>query len=192
MYSKELFRNVIAVSNRHLCDRQIEIQIERICAYHPKAIVLREKDLSEEAYYHLAKRVTAICKRNGILCILHSFADVARRLDHQALHLPLPLLRQYRGGLNDFNLLGTSVHTLEEAREAKQYGVDYAVAGHIYATGCKPGIEPRGVEFLSHLCRNVKLPVYGIGGINLDKEQMAELLTAGARGGFIMSAMMKL
>lgn len=188
----ELLKHVIAVSNRHLCGRPVETQIERICAYHPQAIILREKDLSEAEYYHLAVRVTAICRRYGIRCILHSFVDVARALNHQALHLPLPLLRQHRGKLDVFTLLGTSVHSLEEAQEAERYGVDYMVAGHIYSTDCKWGMEPRGVAFLSHLCRNVNLPVYGIGGISLNQEQIAELLAAGAQGGCIMSAMMKL
>lgn len=56
----------------------------------------------------------------------------------------LPLNR--RGRKEEYRevLLGTSVHSLEEAREAQTLGADYLTAGHIYATDCKRGLPPRG------------------------------------------------
>ena len=47
---------IIAVSNRKLCNRPFLEQIERVCKIHPEAVILREKDLTEEEYGTLAKR----------------------------------------------------------------------------------------------------------------------------------------
>ncbi|MFV0466860.1 MAG: thiamine phosphate synthase [Lachnospiraceae bacterium] len=193
MYEDEqLFKYVVAVSNRHLCKIPLEKQIERICVYHPQAVVLREKDLSEAEYAVLAERVITICNEYNVPCILHSFVEVAKILNHSFIHLPLPLLKEYHEGLTSFSKIGTSVHSLEEAYTAKWYGADYIVAGHVYETSCKKGVEPKGVEFLSEICKNVDIPVYAIGGIGLNKSQILELLEAGARGGFVMSSFMTL
>ena len=60
MYHSEFYKNVVAVTNRSLCERPFLEQIERVCACHPKALILREKDLSEEEYFLLAKEVLGI------------------------------------------------------------------------------------------------------------------------------------
>ena len=43
-----MYRDLIAVTNRHLCSRPFTEQITRVCKLHPKALILREKDLPEE------------------------------------------------------------------------------------------------------------------------------------------------
>ena len=70
-------RNVIAITNRKLCDRPFEEQIRRVCSLHPKAVILREKDLTEEAYRECAKRVKVICDFYKVPCIFHTFWNVA-------------------------------------------------------------------------------------------------------------------
>ena len=47
---------IIAVSNRKLCNRPFLEQIERVCKIHPEAVILREKDLTEEEYGNIGKR----------------------------------------------------------------------------------------------------------------------------------------
>ena len=71
--------------------------------------------------------------------------------------------------------LGISIHSVEEAKEAEQLGASYLTAGHIYATDCKRGLPPRGLGFLKEVCREVSIPVYGIGGIKFDEEQWNDM-----------------
>ena len=52
-----MYRDLIAVTNRHLCSRPFTEQITRFCKLHPKALILREKDLPEEEYFSLARQV---------------------------------------------------------------------------------------------------------------------------------------
>ena len=68
---------ILAISNRHLCNQPFEDQIKRVCEWHPDALVLREKDLPEDEYKALAKNILDICKAYDVPCILHTYWKVA-------------------------------------------------------------------------------------------------------------------
>lgn len=185
---------ILAVTNRRLCSRPFPEQIERVCRFHPEGVILREKDLPEKEYILLARQVKDICDRYHVPCILHTYPGAARELGCTAVHLPLPLLRKYRSGnaLDHLSVIGTSVHSVEEALEAVRLGASYITAGHIYSTDCKKGIPPRGTEFLRKVCENVPIPVYAIGGIRLEEAVLREIHSCHAAGCCIMSGMMTL
>ena len=184
-------KKVLAVSNRRLCSIPFEEQIERVCQWKPGGLILREKDLPEEEYLLLAKEILGLCEQYDVPCIFHTYVNAARELGGSSIHLPLPLLRRYAGTLDDFRVIGTSVHSPEEAREACGLGATYLTAGHINATDCKKGLPPRGTEFLREVCSCVELPVYAIGGIKPEESKIQEVLDCGAAGGCIMSEMMR-
>ena len=210
--------NIIAITNRHLCSRPFMEQLERVCKLHPHAIVLREKDMPEAEYLSLARDVIALCKKYDVQCMLHSFINVAIELEHPYIHLPLPILEAYvKKDLSNnyqqfFKIIGTSVHSVEDAIKAEQLGATYMTAGHIFATDCKKGLPPRGLDFLKNVCDAVGIPVYAIGGINIASSddstasnapstydampdinvpRLADVMECGAAGGCIMSGMMR-
>ena len=184
MYQDIDFSKIIAVSSRHLSRLPYLEQVERICSFHPKAFLLREKDLAPEDYRKLAGEVERICARSGVQMII--------------LHLPLWKLRELRETAREEGKdagklrFGVSVHSTEEAEEAVKLGASYLTAGHVFATDCKKGVPPRGLDFLKAVCRCSPVPVYGIGGIGLDGEQIRTVLEQGAQGVCIMSQMMKI
>ena len=181
--------DILCVTNRALCKGDFLAKIEEIAKAAPSAIILREKDLPQEEYKALAARVMEICERNGIPCILHSFINVAIELNCNKIHLPLHILRGMGSVEKEkFSVLGASCHSLEDALEAEKLGCTYITAGHVFATDCKRGIPPRGVDFLKNVCGSVSIPVYAIGGI--DEENIAEVRSAGAAGACIMSGLM--
>lgn len=178
---------VIAVTARGLCPRPLWEQAERIAAAGISRIILREKDLPEAEYLALAEKMIEVCRRLGVTLILHSFADAARTVGTDRLHMPLPKLSERLCG--EF-VTGTSVHSAAEAAAAERMGAAYLTAGHIFATDCKKGLEPRGLGFLREVCGAVDIPVYAIGGIDEHNAQSA--LDAGAAGVCVMSAAMRL
>ena len=191
-------RKIIAVTDRKLCTRPFLEQMERVAVQHPDAILLREKDLPEEEYEKLAGEVFALCEKHGIELILHSYPAAAEKTGVKKLHLPLEKLREYRAECGKeknrtYDLeVGCSVHSLEEAEEAVQAGAAYLIAGHIYETGCKPGIPPRGLAFFRENCRATDSPVYAIGGSEPGDGRIEEVRQAGARGACMMSGFMKI
>ena len=192
-YLKNQTFRIIAVSNRKLCKRPFLEQIERVCKRHPEAVILREKDLTEEEYRALAKEVMEICSHYQVPCILHKFWKAAVEMEYTAVHLPLPVFRMLTDEeKNKFTKIGISIHSVEEAKEAEQLGAFYLTAGHVYATDCKKGLPPRGLDFLEEICKTVSIPVYGIGGIRFDEKQWQDMERCGAAGGCIMSGMMEI
>ena len=124
--------------------------------------------------------------------IIHFYSEVAEKLNCESIHLPLFKLKENYEKLSKFKIIGTSVHSVEEAIEAQKLGATYISAGHIFATDCKKDLPPRGLEFLKEVCNSVTIPVYAIGGIKLSDVQMDEIIKCGAKGGCIMSGMMSL
>ena len=46
---------ILAISNRHLCNQPFEDQIKRVCEWHPDALVLRRKRFARRRIQALAK-----------------------------------------------------------------------------------------------------------------------------------------
>ena len=235
---------LICVTNRKLCkgyekygfdafyDRISEI-VNMKQDIRPASIILREKDLSEEEYREVAKRLKIICDRAGVVFCAHNYALVAEELGtpaHFPLHVLEKLVRDKKisktnprnsGMLNEisngmpdgrsngmpdgrsnnildrrseiYNLMryAASCHSVEDALCAYKLGCDYVTAGHVYITDCKKGLAPRGIDFLKKMCDSVPIPVYGIGGIDLESDKIDEVKQAGAKGACIMSGYMK-
>ncbi len=189
---KEEYKNVITVTNRKLSSRPFMEQMERVVKLHPRAVILREKDLSEEEYAELAAQILTLCKQYQVPCMLHTYLETARKLQHPYIHLSLFLLKENSEKLSDFLAVGCSIHSVEEAKEAQKLGATYLTAGHIYTTDCKKGLPPRGLDFLREVCNAVTIPVYAIGGIHAGTGQIREVMECGASGACIMSEMMKI
>lgn len=182
--------DILCVTNRALCKSDFLAKIEEIAKAAPSAIILREKDLTEGEYKALAASVMEICERNDITCILHSFINAAIELNCDKIHLPLHILRGMSSLEKEkFTVLGASCHSVEDALEAEKLGCTYITAGHVFATDCKKGIPPRGVDFLKNVCQSVSIPVYAIGGI--DEKNISSVKIAGAAGACIMSGLMQ-
>ena len=166
MLSKNERDKIICVTNRKICSIPLEQRIEQLAKIGIKKVILREKDLSEDEYTALAEKISSI---SGIELYIHSFPNAARRLSIKRLHLPLSLLNEEI--CSEFETVGASVHSVEEAKTAEKLGASYITAGHIFATNCKRGLAPRGLGFLKAVCESVKIPVYALGGITSDNMQ---------------------
>lgn len=181
---------VLAITNRKLCTGDFLTQIDKVIDIKPKGIVLREKDLSREEYKSLAKEVMERCNNKNIPCILHSYYDVALELGCDKIHVPLNIMKNNSNELKKFNVVGVSIHSVDEAKEAEKLGATYITAGHIFKTDCKKGVPPRGIEFLKEVCSNVNIPVFAIGGINENNKK--QVIEVGAYGVCMMSSLMKI
>lgn len=187
---------LLAVTNRKLCAGSLPEQLEIICSsqHKPDAVILREKDLAAAEYNQLAQEAAKICAAYHVQLILHSFWYTAIELDCKNIHLPLAVLQtsEFQHYRNKFQLIGASIHSMEEAQQAAALGVNYLTAGNVYVTSCKVGLPGRGLVWLNEICKEIKLPVYAIGGISLSGEQFDYLQKSGAAGACIMSEFMLL
>lgn len=185
----------IAVTDAACCPRPLVQQLKRLtnCPYPPDAVMLRAKNLSAAEYEALARQALHIFQDATAQIFLHGHWRLAQRLGVTRLHLPLKnLLALPPSDRSCFSDISVSVHSPEEARQALQCGATRLVTGHIYATSCKPGLPPRGLDFLRQVCRESPVPVYAIGGVGLNAAQWQDLQACGAAGACIMSAYMQI
>ena len=196
------FRNIkkIAVTNRHLCyacyremglikdgetacDCLLDLFKKLAKSDDYDTIILREKDMDEAEYEQLAVAAYDICKQYGKELVIHNFPRVAEKLGC-AIHLPFQLFAQGCGE----KVVGTSVHSVEDALYAESHGASYVIAGHIFETDCKKGLQGRGLDWLTSVCRAVSIPVYAIGGIT--EENTPDVIACGVSGYCMMSSVL--
>lgn len=180
---------ITAITNRHLCTGDFFKQIEKIAALHPDRIILREKDLSDEDYLKAAIVCHDICTAYKIPFSVSGRSSIAIQMSAD-LHLPFSRINELQKLAGQFKTIGVSIHSIDEAAAAEKAGASYLIVGHIFTTDCKPGLPPRGLSFLKEVCSAVHIPVYGIGGINL--KNLSQVRAQGAKGGCMMSGVMKL
>jgi thiamine-phosphate pyrophosphorylase len=189
--------SIIAVTKRLLCGTSpgaFLAQIEAVAAVGVTALILREKDLSPPDYEALSRQTAAVCARHGIPFIPHNFIESARTLNCGRLHLSWETFRLLAEGKNATGslpgiALGVSVHSVDEAKYAADRGAAWLIAGHVFPTDCKKGLEARGIEFLSGVCAAAAIPVYGIGGIT--EGNIALVPGTGAAGVCLMSSLIE-
>lgn len=193
----EFLMKWIAVSNRKLCGFPLPVQVQRLGALaqdKPAALILREKDLSEMEYEALGWQVMASCREADITCIFHYYIEAARRLGGTRIHLPMSVFMEHSSRLEDFERVGVSIHSVEDALAACRLGASYLTFGHVFSTDCKPGLLPRGPEMLREVCAAVArhyplVSVYAIGGICRENAQLC--IAQGATGVCLMSEAMR-
>lgn len=189
------YEHTIAITNRALVQGDFLEQMQKVIRLHPHAVILREKDLSDDAYEVLAEKILGLCEAEGVRCFLHSRIAVARNLGCRRIHLSVPVLEamseEERIGLkHDFAEISVSCHSLEDVDIAVKNGATQIILGTIFETECKKGLKGKGTGFVEAICKSCPLPVYAIGGISL--ERLPQVRKAGAAGGCMMSGFMKL
>lgn len=180
--------DIVAVTNRKLCSGNFLQQVQRLARSGVSAIILREKDLSEDAYLQLARQCQQAVESYGVPLIPNPYVAAARALQLKQIQVSFPLFADNYKSFTDFERVWVSVHSREEAWQAEQWGAGALIAGHIFATVCKKDVAPRGLEFLQQICENVSIPVYAIGGINAKTYPL--LQQSGVAGACVMSQSM--
>jgi len=152
----------------------------------------RNKTASMKEAYGEALALRQAAAKAGVLFIVNDRCDLALAVDADGVHLgqgdlPLDLARRVMG---PDKLIGISTHNLDQVRDATAGKPDYLGFGPIFTPGSKQDHDPVvGVEGLRAMRRLTSLPVFAIGGIQID--QAGEVMRAGANGVAVVSAILK-
>ena len=154
-----------------------------------RLVQYREKDKPSREMLEEAKQLAKLCKSNGALFIVNDRLDIALSVDADGVHLgqsdlPIDLARKILG---KGKIIGTSNHSVEEARQSEKAGADYISVGPVFHTDTKKDAGPPvGLNLLKQIRAITKLPIVGIGGVN--EENLKEVLQAGADSVAVISA----
>ena len=132
--------------------------------------------------------------RRQPVVFVHNFADFALSAGERNLWLPLGVLRSFSAAHGaeflraNFKKLVASCHSEAEAREALELGANAICLSHIFATDCKAGLAPRGLNLIRAVRGFYDGEIYALGGIT--SRNFASVLRAGADRIAVMSSAM--
>jgi thiamine-phosphate pyrophosphorylase len=154
-------------------------------------IQLRGKGKSIDELVDLAAEIHGITGPAATPLIVNDHAEVAARVHIEGVHVgqdddSIAVARQ-KGGRD--LIVGKSTHSLAQARAAQVERADYIGFGPIFATPTKPDYPPIGLSDIKQVHAEVSLPIFCIGGINIDNLQ--SVIDAGAKRVVMVSALLK-
>lgn len=166
-------------------------KVETACRSGVTIVQLREKNLTTNQYYQLAKQVKEITDAYQIPLIIDDRLDVCLAVDAAGLHigddeLPVPVARQVLG---PDKILGVTAKTVKRALEAEEGGADYLGTGAIFPTTTKENAPITLISTLKTICQRVAIPVVAIGG--LTSENIDQLIDTGIAGVAVVRDLMQ-
>ena len=166
-------------------------KVETACRSGVTIVQLREKNLTTNQYYQLAKQVKEITDAYQVPLIIDDRLDVCLAVDAAGLHigddeLPVSVARQVLGS---DKILGVTAKTVKRALEAEESGADYLGTGAIFPTTTKENAPITLISTLKIICQRVAIPVVAIGG--LTSENIAQLIGTGIAGVAVVRDLMQ-
>lgn len=157
-------------------------KVETACRSGVTIVQLREKNLTTNQYYQLAKQVKEITDAYQVPLIIDDRLDVCLAVDAAGLHigddeLPVSVARKVLG---PEKILGVTAKTVKRALEAEEGGADYLGTGAIFPTTTKENAPITLISTLKTICQRVTIPVVAIGG--LTSENIDQLIGTGIAG----------
>ena len=166
-------------------------KVETACRSGVTIIQLREKTLTTNQYYQLAKQVKEITDAYQVPLIIDDRLDVCLAVDAAGLHigddeLPVSVARKVLG---PEKILGVTAKTVKRALEAETSGADYLGTGAIFPTTTKENAPITLISTLKTICQTVAIPVVAIGG--LTSENIDQLIGTGIAGVAVVRDLMQ-
>ena len=166
-------------------------KVETACRSGVTIVQLREKNLTTNQYYHLAKQVKEITDAYQVPLIIDDRLDVCLAIDAAGLHigddeLPVSVARKVLG---PEKILGVTAKTVKRALEAETSGADYLGTGAIFPTTTKENAPITLISTLKIICQTVAIPVVAIGG--LTSENIDQLIGTGIAGVAVVRDLMQ-
>lgn len=166
-------------------------KLETACRSGVTIVQLREKNITTNQYYQLAKQVKEITDAYQVPLIIDDRLDVCLAVDAAGLHigddeLPVSVARQVLG---PEKILGVTAKTVKRALEAEEGGADYLGTGAIFPTTTKENAPITLISTLKTICQRVAIPVVAIGG--LTSENIDQLAATGIAGVAVVRDLMQ-
>ena len=189
--NREVLR-LYLVTNRYQDSLESFLEkVETACRSGVTIVQLREKNLTTNQYYQLAKEVKEITDSYQVPLIIDDRLDICLAVDAAGLHigddeLPVSVARQVLG---PEKILGVTAKTVKRALEAEEGGADYLGTGAIFPTTTKENAPITLISTLKTICQTVAIPVVAIGG--LTSENIDQLAATGIAGVAVVRDLMQ-
>lgn len=135
---------------------------------------LRATTLDSDHYLALAREVVALCRRAGARVLLNAAPSLLTECEADGIHLNANrLMGLEKRPVARGRLLAASCHNLKELSHAERLGVDFAMLSPVKATASHPHAEARGWHWFHCHTERASIPLYALGGMELDDMEIA-------------------
>jgi thiamine-phosphate pyrophosphorylase len=153
-------------------------------------VQLREKNATAQEFIQLGKKIKELCALYDAIFIINDRVDIAHIVGADGVHLGQDDIdiNSARHLLGKDAIVGISTHSPEQAQKAVESGADYIGVGPVFKTPTKPGRQAVGLEYVKWAAKNVDIPWFAIGGIDLNN--IDQVIKAGATRVAVIRAIM--
>lgn len=192
MARAELDLRLIVITDAQLAQsRPVDAVVREALEAGAPAVQLRDKRASSRELFEHAVRLRSLTSLHNALLFINDRFDVALAARADGVHLgpgDVPLAAARRAAPAAL-LIGWSTDDPEQARQAEWQGASYIGCGAVFGTATKDvGGEQIGIDRLRTVVEAVRIPVVGIGGV--DVSNVARVAAAGAAGAAVVRAIM--
>jgi len=140
---------------------------------------LRDKRLGDRELLDRARLLRSLSQGSGMLFVMNDRPDLAALARADGVHVGQEevSVKDARSIVGAEALVGVSVHSIEQARQAVLDGANYIGVGPTFRSDTKQFPEYPGVELLRAVAAEIRLPAFAIGGIC--RGNLGEVLAAG-------------
>ncbi len=148
---------------------------------------LREKNISDEEFLDIAKKILPLCHKYGVKLIINDNVWVCKESGADGVHLGQGdmCIADARELLGKDKIIGITAKTKEQAQRAQDEGADYLGSGAIFGTTTKNDAQNMDKNTLKSITGSVDIPVVAIGGI--DDTNIMQLEGCGIKGVAVVS-----
>jgi thiamine-phosphate pyrophosphorylase len=168
---------------------------KQLCDGGADLIQLRAKGFPPDEIRRMAETILPVTRRARVGLVINDHPGIATEVGAEFCHLGqedfFDAGHRNVGEVRSANCevrVGLSSHAPDQAERAIAAGADYIAIGPVYATNTKPTAAPVTLDYVRWAAKNVTIPWFAIGGINL--ENLDAVLAAGAKRICVVSAIL--
>lgn len=150
--------------------------IERACRKGVRLIQLRLPGWSGDRLARLARTTRNLCHSYGAHLLLNADWRLAAVLGLDGVHLPARIAATLvQRPLPSDRWVGVSCHDAAELAQAQRIGADFVTLSPLFPTPSHPDAPPLGWERFAELAATSTLPIYALGGLEIDDVDAAQV-----------------
>lgn len=153
-----------------------------------RLIQLRQPQLTDSDFTQLATQMIRLTQAQPhVKLLLNSKPKLVKQLGASGVHLNSQRLMACQTRPLDLSyLVAASCHTEQELAHAARIQCDFVVLGPVKATTSHPQAKPLGWPVFNALATRSKLPIYALGGMQLEDLSFAKQHNAHGIAGITM------
>ena len=142
-----------------------------------RLIQVRERGMLPAQLAQFTRRIVALAHRYGAQVLVNGDTSIAHSTGADGVHLQAGQLMQCRTP-PDTRLWAASCHDRKELLRAAELGAHFVVLSPVLPTASHPGETALGWERFRELCLDLPVPVFSLGGMQLDMLETAQTHSA--------------